>query len=357
MANEIEEKKPENKRTTRVKSGTSKTKSSTTTKKSAEQEVKKTTSRGRKPVVKDEEKVEEVKIEKPKATTKKTSTTKKTVAKKETTSAEKTETKKKTTRSTTKKSTEPKTKSTTKKETTPKTTKTTTAKHRKPKEVEKQESEIKKDTKKINKSSTTKKSKKTDEKIKQIISEQIQNANKIESIDKIEEEKEEIARRKQPVKIDEKQMAQKLEQAQIMPKEKKKGIYKRTFENILVAVIVILYFLMMILGYINIPEEAYIKDLKVFSLATIAITIVLFEIAYNKDSGKIAIHGIETLLLSILTLVSMYIYILHRTKFLFVIMGGVVLATLYYLVRSIAVTIKEKRKWKDNISDVKDIVT
>lgn len=345
MANEIEEKKPENKRTTRVKSGTSKTKSSTTTKKSAEQEVKKTISRGRKPVVKDEEKVEEVKIEKPKATTKKTSTTKKTVAKKETTSAEKTEPKKKTTRSTTKKNAEPK------------TTKTTTAKHRKPKEVEKQESEIKKDTKKINKSSTTKKSKKTDEKIKQIISEQIQNANKIESIDKIEEEKEEIARRKQPVKIDEKQMAQKLEQAKIMPKEKKKGIYKRAFENILVAVIVILYFLMMILGYINIPEDAYIKDLKVFSLATIAITIVLFEIAYNKDSGKIAIHGIETLLLSILTLVSMYIYILHRTKFLFVIMGGVVLATLYYLVRSIVVIIKEKRKWKDNISDVKDIVT
>ena len=354
MANEIEEKKPENKRTTRVKSGTSKTKSSTTTKKSAEQEVKKTTSRGRKPVVKDEEKVEEVKIEKPKATTKKTSTTKKTTAKKETPSVEEAEPKKKTTRSTTKKSTEPKTKSTTKKETTPKTT---TAKHRKPKEVEKQESEIKKDTKKINKSSTTKKSKKTDEKIKRIISEQIQNANKIESIDKIEEEKEEIARRKQPVKIDEKQMAQKLEQAKIMPKEKKKGIYKRAFENILVAVIVILYFLMMILGYINIPEDAYIKDLKVFSLATIAITIVLFEIAYNKDSGKIAIHGIETLLLSILTLVSMYIYILHRTKFLFVIMGGVVLATLYYLVRSIVVIIKEKRKWKDNISDVKDIVT
>lgn len=345
MANEIEKKKPESKRTTRVKSGTSKTKSSTTTKKSTEQEVKKTTSRGRKPVAKNEEKVEEVKIEKPKATTKKTSTTKKTVAKKETTSAEKTEPKKKTTRSTTKKSAEPK------------TTKTTTAKHRKPKEVEKQESEIKKDTKKINKSSTTKKSKKTDEKIKRIISEQIQNANKIESIDKIEEEKEEIARRKQPVKIDEKQMAQKLEQAKIMPKEKKKGIYKRAFENILVAVIVILYFLMMILGYINIPEDAYIKDLKVFSLATIAITIVLFEIAYNKDSGKIAIHGIETLLLSILTLVSMYIYILHRTKFLFVIMGGVVLATLYYLVRSIVVIIKEKRKWKDNISDVKDIVT
>ena len=38
-------------------------------------------------------------------------------------------------------------------------------------------------------------------------------------------------------------------------------------------------------------------------------------------------------------------------------MGGVVLATLYYLVRSIVVIIKEKRKWKDNISDVKDIVT
>ena len=38
MANEIEKKKPESKRTTRVKSGTSKTKSSTTTKKSTEQE-------------------------------------------------------------------------------------------------------------------------------------------------------------------------------------------------------------------------------------------------------------------------------------------------------------------------------
>lgn len=141
-----------------------------------------------------------------------------------------------------------------------------------------------------------------------------------------------------------------------MPKEKKKEVLKKVGLNILIAAIIAIYFAFVIMGFKNIERTVYIKDLKVFSLVIIAFAVILFEQAYNKDSGKIAIFGIETLVIAITTLISLYIAILYDSKF--IIYNGIVcgVAVIYYIIKSIAIFIRERRNWKNGISDVKDIV-
>ena len=177
---------------------------------------------------------------------------------------------------------------------------------------------------KINKSKTTKKSKKTDDRIKQIINEQLNN------VDKFEEVKE-------------------------VPTKKKK-IYKKVFANIILGIVVTLYFIGIGIGFLNIDGPTFITDLKVFSLSILAIAIILFEFAYGKEDDKTALYGVEMLFVAIMSLVLLYTCILHKDKFIAVANIVACIGVLYYLVKSISIYIREKLKWKKTISDVKEIV-
>ena len=223
--------------------------------------------------------------------------------------------------------------STTKKNDTKKTTKTGSAK-------------------KIDKSKTTKKSKKTDDRIKQIINEQLNNVDKFEEVKEVPAKK-----KKEKKKIDEKQIAEQIETAKKMPKDEKKKIYKKIFSNIVLGIVVTLYFIGIGIGFLNIEGPTFITDLKVFSLAILAIAIILFELAYGKDDDKTALYGIEMLFVAIISLVLIYICILHQDKFIAAANIVACVGVLYYLVKSISIYIREKMKWKKTISDVKEIVS
>ena len=222
--------------------------------------------------------------------------------------------------------------STTKKNDTKKTTKTGSAK-------------------KIDKSKTTKKSKKTDDRIKQIINEQLNNVDKFEEVKEVPAKK-----KKDKKKIDEKQIEEQIETAKKMPKDEKKKIYKKVFANIILGIVVTLYFIGIGIGFLNIDGPTFITDLKVFSLSILAIAIILFEFAYGKDDDKTALYGVEMLFVAIMSLVSLYTCILHKDKFIAVANIVACIGVLYYLVKSISIYIREKLKWKKTISDVKEIV-
>lgn len=205
-------------------------------------------------------------------------------------------------------------------------------------------------TKKIEKSKAVGKSKKSDDRIQQIISEQLKN------VDKFEDTKPEIAKKKK-VKIDEKQISQQIEKAQKMPKDEKKKIYKKVFANILLGIFVTLYFIGIGIGFFNIDGSTFITDLKVFSLLVLAIAIILFEYAYGKDDDKIVLYGIEMLCAAIVSLVLIYTCILHQEKFIIVTNLVACVSVIYYLVKSTSIYIREKLKWKKTISDVKEIIS
>ena len=220
----------------------------------------------------------------------------------------------------------------------------------------------KKTTKKV--PSTAKKinkqAKKEDEKIKKILAEQLANIEAIEENEqkKIEENSQEVkvSIQKKRKKYNPEEIAKKIENKKKLPTEQRKKIYKKIAINIIIAWAIVIYFIFVNLGSMHIEEEVFITDLKVFSLTIIAIAIIVFENAYNKDSGKTALFGIETFIVAIATLVSIYIYILHKEMFTWYIAISSFTVTIYYLVKSTIIAIHNKKEYKKTISDVKEII-
>ena len=189
------------------------------------------------------------------------------------------------------------------------------------------------------------------DRIKQIINEQLDNVDKFEEVKEVPAKK-----KKDKKKIDEKQIEEQIETAKKMPKDEKKKIYKKVFANIILGILVTLYFIGIGIGFLNIDGPTFITDLKVFSLSILTIAIILFEFAYGKDDDKTALYGVEMLFVAIMSLVLLYTCILHKDKFIAVANIVACIGVLYYLVKSISIYIREKLKWKKTISDVKEIV-
>lgn len=141
-----------------------------------------------------------------------------------------------------------------------------------------------------------------------------------------------------------------------MPKKEKELLRKEIFTNIIICACLVAYFLFLFLGSVDKTKTVRVIDLKIFSTIYLATSIILFEIAYKKDSGKIAIHGIEILLVAIMTLFLPYIIFeldsKHQKIYYFV--GEYIAA--YYVIKCICIAIIRKRKYSKDVSDIKEIV-
>ena len=131
-----------------------------------------------------------------------------------------------------------------------------------------------------------------------------------------------------------------------------KRIYKKVFENILYAIIILIYFILINIGCKLLEQNIFIIGLKICSIASIIITIGVFEYAYKKESGKHTIHGIELLILSICTLMSRRIYKIHNRKFISAMVSIALLFAIYYVSRAIIIYVKEKAKAKKTTNDI-----
>lgn len=138
--------------------------------------------------------------------------------------------------------------------------------------------------------------------------------------------------------------------------EKKNKINKRIFNNVIIAVIIVLYFLFINLGFYNLEPSKYLKDLQVFSMLSISITIIIFEKAYKEDSLELTIYGIEALVFSITTLMAIYIGINYNNKYTYIINVISILFAIYYVIKSIIIYIKMKKKALKKVSDIHKII-
>ena len=137
--------------------------------------------------------------------------------------------------------------------------------------------------------------------------------------------------------------------------EKKKKINKRVFKNIMIAIGIVIYFIFINLGFYNLEPSKFLKDLQVFSIVTIGITIVIFEKAYKKDSGELTMYGIEFLILSICTLLTIYIGINYNNKFPYIINTISMLFSIYYVGKTIIIYRKMRKKALKRASDIEKI--
>ena len=141
-----------------------------------------------------------------------------------------------------------------------------------------------------------------------------------------------------------------------IPKELDDKINNIVFKNMIIAIIIIIYTFFIVMGFRNISPEKYIVDLMVFSILLLFLSIIIFEIAYKKDRGKLAINGIEVLILAVITFYLPYMYAyLNKDYNTIVILLGIAYS-LYYVIKSVVNVKIEKRKYKKSLNDMKNII-
>ena len=138
--------------------------------------------------------------------------------------------------------------------------------------------------------------------------------------------------------------------------ESNKTIRKKIFENVIIAIGMMIYFILLNFLYVRINEKTLLNVIKIASLVILFLSILIFEIAYRKDSGKIAVHGIETLLLAIHTLTIWTVINKFKLEFETYILFSTYAFAIYYILKSIIIYTDEKRKYVNSLSDIHEIV-
>lgn len=128
----------------------------------------------------------------------------------------------------------------------------------------------------------------------------------------------------------------------------------RVFQNVCMAVAIMLYLDFVILGFINIKHEIFMVDLKVFSVALLVISIGFFEYGYKKDSGRHAIHGIEVLVLAFITMALIYVNLMWSDNLIYVVAFVTYIIAIYYVIKSIIIYQKMKKEYF--VNEMKEII-
>ena len=136
----------------------------------------------------------------------------------------------------------------------------------------------------------------------------------------------------------------------------KRKISRNVYENILLAVAIMLYFIIINFSYYRLPETYLILGLKILSGLVLLLGIFFLENAYHKSSSKLSINAVEILILSGYTL--SIVHVVQANKFVFenYILISSYVFSIYYLIKSIFVFTKERRTYLKSLSDIREIV-
>ena len=117
-----------------------------------------------------------------------------------------------------------------------------------------------------------------------------------------------------------------------------------------------IYFITINFLYNKIETESITLTLKIMAILYMCLSIILFEYAYRKDSGKLAINAIEALVVAGHTLSVTYVISLKNIEFCNYILISSYIISIYYVMKDIIIYTKEKKKFLESLSDIKDIV-
>ena len=134
-------------------------------------------------------------------------------------------------------------------------------------------------------------------------------------------------------------------------KESKDKIKNATFRkkiqrNLLITILITIYFLFIDLGISTIPITVYMQDLKTFTIFIALIAVVIFESAYKKDENSLAVHGIEMVVVGIETLLLLQLYSAGYEHFNYVLLGITLGMIVYYLIKCIIIYVRYKKSGK-----------
>ena len=131
---------------------------------------------------------------------------------------------------------------------------------------------------------------------------------------------------------------------------------KTVFRNLLKAIGIMAYFVILNIAYVRMNADRLMNDIEIFAGAFLVFGLIMLEVAYKKDSGKTAISGIELLVLSMHSLSIKHVITFYQYDFRFYLLTSSYVFAIYYVLKSIIIYTKEKRKYLKNLSDISEIV-
>ena len=141
-----------------------------------------------------------------------------------------------------------------------------------------------------------------------------------------------------------------------MEENNNKTILRKIFKNLIILVLIIFYFNLINITYITTNENLITLITSISSIVLLFLSILLFEVAYHKDNGKLAINGIEILVIAFHTLTIWYVISRSNLSFQSYILFSTYAVLIYYILKSIIIYTEGKREYLKSLSDIHEIV-
>lgn len=148
---------------------------------------------------------------------------------------------------------------------------------------------------------------------------------------------------------------EKIEKTKKMPQDIENKLNKKLLENISMAIAIIVYFMSLIFGNGRINAENYTNLLKTYTMCLGVLSIIIFEYSYKKESAQSMYTGIEVLILSIVTMSSIYICKVQEIKYILYLALFAYVFSIYYLFKDILTYKKIKKEYLKTLTDIEEL--
>lgn len=148
---------------------------------------------------------------------------------------------------------------------------------------------------------------------------------------------------------------EKIEKTKKMPQDIENKLNKKLIENISMAIAIIVYFMSLIFGKERINATNYTNLLKTYTMCLGVLSIIIFEYSYKKESAQSMYTGIEVLILSIVTMSSIYICKVQEIKYILYLALFAYVFSIYYLFKDILTYKKIKKEYLKTLTDIEEL--
>ena len=138
-------------------------------------------------------------------------------------------------------------------------------------------------------------------------------------------------------------------------KEFKGKMNKQIQSNILIAIALMIYFLILSTTYQILGQMTVLSATKVLAIVLLLLGIFVMERAYKKDDGKLAIHSIEVLVIAAHTLSIRYVVAKYNFSFPLYITVSSYIFAIYFVFKSIIIYTKQRKEYLESFSDIPEI--
>lgn len=131
---------------------------------------------------------------------------------------------------------------------------------------------------------------------------------------------------------------------------------KTIFKNLLGAIGIMCYFIVLNFAYTRMNTERLMGDIEVFSGIFLVLGILMLERAYKKDDGKAALTGVELLCFSLHSLSIGHVITFFSYDFQTYLLTSSCVFASYYVLKAIIIYTKDRREYLKGLSDISEIV-